>query len=49
MVSIEWINIMTFVVVELLVRFHNNNNWNQSIQEGIPLRKKNNETAEDNI
>lgn len=35
------------VVIDLLVRFHSEQNWEQAIQEGIPMRKKDNSQEEE--
>lgn len=31
------------IVIELLVRFHNQHDWEHAIQEGVPLRKQDNQ------
>ena len=35
------------IVVELLVRFHNQHDWEHAIQEGVPLRKQDNQENKD--
>ena len=36
------------IVVELLVRFHNQHDWEHAIQEGVPLRKQDNQENQEN-
>lgn len=35
-------------MVELLVRFHNQHDWEHAIQEGVPLRKQDNQENQEN-